>query len=103
MKVTSARARTSVAQVVWLLCVVAALLLAVGALFIALAFNRDNALVSLVLDGAEVVDLGIFSRTDGIKQFGGEDAETKNALLNWGVAAVAYLVVGRLVDRVVRP
>ena len=100
---TGATVRTRVAQVVWLLFVVAALFLAIGALFIALDFNRDNALVAFVLDGADFFDLDIFSRTDGIKQFSGEGAETKNALLNWGIAAVAYLVVGRILERLIRP
>ena len=100
---TGATVRTRVAQVVWLLFVVAALFLAIGALCIALDFNRDNALVAFVLDGADFFDLDIFSRTDGIKQFSGEGAETKNALLNWGIAAVAYLVVGRILERLIRP
>jgi hypothetical protein len=65
--------------------------------------NSQNALVRLVLDGADAVDLGVFSRANGIKEFTGEDAEVKNALLNWGLGAVAYLVVGRILDRVIRP
>ena len=30
-------------------------------------------------------------------------AETKNALANWGLAAVGYLVVGRILERIIRP
>ena len=92
-----------IAQIVWLLCVVAALLLALGALCIALDFNQDNALVKFVLDGADAVDLGVFSREDGIKQFTGSNAETKNALFNWGIGAIVYLIVGRILERVIRP
>jgi len=95
--------RTRVAQVVWLVFLLCALLLAVGALLVALDANRDNALVRLVLDGADTVDLGLFSRNNGIKEFGGSSAEVKNALLNWGLGAVAYLVVGRILDRLIRP
>lgn len=98
-----ARVRTRIAQLVWLVCVVCALLLAVGALLVALDANSQNALVRFVLDGADAVDLGIFSRENGIKEFKGENAEVKNALLNWGLGAVAYLVVGRILDRVIRP
>jgi hypothetical protein len=98
-----AQVRTRVAQLVWLVCVVCALLLAVGALLVAFDANSQNALVRLVLDGADAVDLGIFSRDNGIKEFTGPDAEVKNALLNWGLGAVAYLVVGRILDRVIRP
>jgi hypothetical protein len=75
----------------------------VGALLVALGANEDNPLVAFVLDGADAVDLGVFSPDNGIKEFTGEDAATKNALFNWGIGAVAYLVVGRIVDRIVRP
>ena len=100
---TASNVRTRIAQVVWLLFVVAALFLALGALCIALDFNQDNALVEFVLDGADAVDLGVFSREDGIKQFTGSNAETKNALFNWGIGAIVYLIVGRILERVIRP
>ena len=95
--------RTRLAQIVWLLFVVAALFLAVGALCIALDFNQDNALVAFAVDGADAVDLGVFSREDGIKRFGGDNEATKNALFNWGLGAIAWLVVGRFVERAIRP
>jgi hypothetical protein len=95
--------RMRVAQVVWLLAVVGALFLAVGALCVALDANRDNALVKFVLDVADAVDLGVFSRDNGIFKFDGSDAATKNALANWGLGAIAYLVVGRILERIVRP
>jgi hypothetical protein len=100
---TVSSVRTRIAQVLWLLCVVAALFLAVGALCVALDFNDGNALVKFALDGADLVDLGIFSRGDGIKHFTGQGAETKNALFNWGLGAIAWLVVGRILERIVRP
>ena len=97
------QARVRLAQVVWLVFVFCALLLAVGALLIALDANKDNGLVDLVLDGADAVDLGIFTRDNGIKDFRGDGAEVKNALLNWGLGALAYLVVGKILDRIIRP
>jgi hypothetical protein len=97
------RARTVAAQVIWVVAVVCALFLAVGALLIALDANQDNALVTFVLDVADLVDLDVFSRQNGIFHFTASDAATKNALANWGLAAVAYLVVGRLLERLVRP
>ena len=97
------RVRVRAAQVVWILAVLCALVLAVGALFVALDANQDNALVKLVLDVADVVDVEVFSRDNGIFTFRGADAATKNALANWGLGAIAYLVVGRLLERVVRP
>jgi hypothetical protein len=95
--------RTRIAQVVWTVAVVCALFLAVGALLIALKANTGNALVRFVLDVADALDLQVFSRRNGVFEMTGADHATKNALANWGLAAVAYLVVGRIVDRVVRP
>ena len=97
------KVRSVVAQVIWIAAVVCALVLAVGALLIALDANPDNALVKLVLDVADVLDLEVFSRGNGIFTFDGADAATKNALANWGLAAIAYLVVGRILERVIRP
>ena len=95
--------RARVAQVVWLLAALAALVLAVGALLIALDANRSNAAVDLVLRSADFLDLDVFSRKDGIKQFRGDGAQVKNALFNWGLGAIAYLVVGRILDRIIKP
>ena len=98
-----AKTRSRVAQLVWLLFVVAALFLAVGALCVALGANKDNGAVRFILDGAKFFDLGIFSRSNGIKTFDGAHAAIKNALFNWGIAAVLYLVVGRILERIIRP
>jgi hypothetical protein len=97
--------RLRVAQVVWLVCVLAALCLAVGALLIALedSVNRGNDLVKFMLDAADQIDLGVFDRDNGVLDFDGENAETKNALCNWGIAAVVWLIAGRIVDRIIRP
>ena len=97
------KVRLRLAQAIWLVAVVCALFLAVGALCVALDANRDNALVKLVLDVARVVDLSVFSPDNGIFKFHGSDAATKNALANWGLGAVAYLLVGRILERIVRP
>lgn len=99
----AATIRARLAQLVWLVCVLCALALALGALLIALKANRDNALVAFVLDAADTVDLGVFSREDGVKQFSGAGADVKDALVNWGLGAVAWLVAGRILDRLVRP
>jgi hypothetical protein len=100
---TVAAIRSRLASAVWLVCVVAALLLALGALLVAVDANQDNALVAFVLDAADAVDLGVFSREGGIKEFGRPNAEVKNALFNWGLGALAWLVVGRILDRLIRP
>lgn len=95
--------RTRVAQVLWALCLVAATLLAVAALCIAVDANQQNALVERVLELAKVVDLNVFTLDDGIMAFTGDNAETKNALVNYGLGAAFYLVVGRVLERLVRP
>jgi hypothetical protein len=100
--------RLRLAQLVWLVCVLAALTLALGALLIALkdSVNRDNDAVKFVLDLANMIDLGVFDRKDGVFGFDDKNAETaevKDALLNWGLAAIVWLVAGRIVDRIIRP
>jgi hypothetical protein len=100
---TVSQVRTRVAQVVWLLFVVAAVFLAVGALCIALDFNRQNPLVEFFLAGADFFDLDIFSRREGLKSFSGANADVKNALFNWGLGAIVYLIVGRIVVRIIQP
>lgn len=95
--------RSRVAAVVWLVAVVCALFLAVGALLIALQANEDNPVVQFVLDGAEALD-GPFGLTDGIFTFPDtEDGRVRSALTNWGIAAVVYLVIGKILDRLIRP
>ncbi|WP_191480156.1 hypothetical protein [Nocardioides ochotonae] len=97
----TARARRALAQVVWTICALLALVLALGALLVAIdATNESNELVRFVLQLADVVDLGVFSRDDGVMQF---DSDTKDALLNWGLAAVSWLVIGRVLERIIRP
>jgi hypothetical protein len=97
--------RSRVAQVVWILCALAALVLAVGALCIALKANPDNGLVKFCIDTADKLDLGVFSRVDGVAHWKGHThaSLTKNALVNWGLAAVVSLDAGRIVERIVRP
>ncbi|KRF30729.1 hypothetical protein ASG94_19220 [Nocardioides sp. Soil805] len=95
--------RARIAQLVWLVCVLCALACALGALLVALKANTDNALVVFVKDAASAVDLGVFDRRDGVLKFDGENAATKNALVNWGLAAVVWLVIGRILDRIIRP
>ncbi|MGH3334566.1 MAG: hypothetical protein ACRDOZ_02020 [Nocardioides sp.] len=102
---TVSQVRTRVAQVVWLFFVVAAVFLAVGALCIALGFQKDNPLVEFFLAGANFFDLDVFSRQkgEGIKSFSGSNADVKNALFNWGIGAIVYLIVGRIVVRIIQP
>ena len=94
--------RNQLASLVWLVAVICALFLAVGALLIALKANQDNALVAFVLDGADLLD-GPLNRETGVFTFDGANAATKSALVNWGIAAVVYLLIGKILDRIIRP
>ncbi|MCW2832673.1 MAG: hypothetical protein JWN68_626 [Nocardioides sp.] len=95
--------RSRIAQVVWLICVLCALVLALGALLVALKANGDNTLVQFIKETAGFVDLGVFDRNDGVLKFTGDNAVIKNALVNWGLAAVVWLIIGRILDRIIRP
>jgi hypothetical protein len=97
--VNAVRSRT--ATVVWLVAVVCALFLAVGALLVALGMSRHDGVVSFVLDAARRLDFGRFATFAGGDA--GKDAATRTALVSWGLAALGYLVVGKILDRVIRP
>lgn len=91
------QARNVIASVIWLIAVLAAAVLALGALFTALdQTNQSNEIVRFVLDrGHEVV--GPFKDLFRLET-------AKNTLLvNWGIAALVYLIAGKLIERFVRP
>ncbi len=95
--------RSKIASVVWLAAVVCALFLAVGALLIALKANEENSIVRFILSGADLLD-GPFSLDEGIFTFNDNaEGQVKSALTNWGIAAVVYLVIGKILDRIIRP
>lgn len=102
-KVDGKHVRVQIARVVGLVFLLLALVLALAALCIALEANPDNSFVTFVLDAADAVDLGVFDLANPIKEFGGDKGPTKEALLNYGLGAVVYLVVGRILERIVRP
>jgi hypothetical protein len=97
------RLRTLLGEIVWFACLAAASALLLGAVLVVLDANTRNALVEAVLKAADWADLGVFSRTAGVKQFTGEGAAVKNAITNWGLGAVAWLVVGRVARRILTP
>lgn len=98
------KARTQVANVVRIVFILLAVVLAVGAFLVAVRDNvsSDNAVVKLIWNVADAID-GPFSRDNGIFTFDGKNAETKNAVVNWGIAAIFYLVVGNILSRLIRP
>ena len=81
-----------------------ALVLALGAFLVAAHDNvsQDNVLVKFVFNVADAID-GPFSRDSGIFSFHGSNAATKDAVVNWGIAALVYLAIGRYLQRVLAP
>ena len=104
-KAAANHVRARIAQLVWVVCCAAALVLAAGALCIALKANPDNGLVKFCIDTADKLDFGVFSRTDGVAHWKGQShsALTKNAVVNWGLAAVVWLIIGQIVASIIRP
>lgn len=91
------RLRNLIASIVWLAAVLCAALLALGALFTALdQANQSNEIVKWVLDrGHDLV--GPFADVFRLET-------AKNTLLvNWGIAALVYLIAGKVLERVIRP
>jgi hypothetical protein len=98
--------RKGVATAIWLLAVLAALILAAGALVIALDFNRKNGVVSFFVHTADNINfLGTLKKfsPSGKSASAQHSALVKTVLVNWGICAVVYLVVGKILDRVIRP
>jgi len=83
---------------------VLAAILALGALLVVLRsnINEANSVVKLITDIADTIS-GPFSLDDGVFDFTGKNAEAKNALLNWGIAAIVYLVIGRVGSNLIAP
>ncbi len=89
--------RNLLASVIWLVAVLAAALLALGALFTALdQTNQSNEIVRWVLErGHDLV--GPFKDLFRLET-------AKNTLLvNWGIAALVYLIAGKILERFIRP
>lgn len=98
-----ARLPTVLGELVWFACLLAATALLLGAVLVVLEANTRNALVEAVLRAADWADVGVFSRDAGVKQFTGDGAVVKNTVVNWGLGAVAWLVVGRVARRILTP
>ena len=89
--------RHALASLVWLLAVLVAVVLALGALFTVLdQTNSGNEIVQWVLArGNELAN-----PFDNLFRL----ETAKNTLLvNWGIAALVYLTVGKVLERIIRP
>jgi hypothetical protein len=88
----AAIARASLARAVILLTSAIALVLILGIVLTVLEANRSNDIVQVVRDAAGVL-AGPF---DNLFKLDSNKAETA---VNWGIAAVVWLALGRLVAR----
>jgi hypothetical protein len=95
-KAAVSKVREILATAVFTVAVLAALVLALGAVLIALKANEQNQIVAGIIDIARRV-VGPF---DDVFRM---DTRIKQVLVNWGIAAVVYLIVGRVAERVIRP
>jgi hypothetical protein len=89
--------RNLIASLIWLAAVLAAAVLALGALFTALdQTNQSNEIVRWILErGHDLV--GPFKDLFRLET-------AKNTLLvNWGIAALVYLIAGKILERIIRP
>lgn len=96
--------RDTMAKILRVVFLVFSVVLALGAFLVAAQDNvsQSNELVKFVLNFADAID-GPFSRKNGIFEFHGENAETKDAVVNWGIAAIVYLAIGRYLQRLLAP
>ncbi len=103
-RATQATIRAQVASLVRMVFVALAAILALGAVLVVLrnSVNEQNSIVEFITGVADAVS-GPFSRDNGIFDFSGKNAVAKNALVNWGIAAVVYLLIGRLLANLIAP
>ncbi|MCZ4500611.1 MAG: hypothetical protein JWQ74_3166 [Marmoricola sp.] len=96
--------RDTMAKILRIVFLLFSVALALGAFLVAAQDNvsQDNPLVKLILNVADAID-GPFSRTNGIFKFSGENGATKDAVVNWGIAALVYLAIGRYLQRLLAP
>lgn len=96
--------RDTMSKVLRIVFLFFSVVLALGAFLVAAHENvsQDNPVVRFILDVAGAID-GPFSRENGIFAFKGENAEIKDAVVNWGIAAMVYLVIGRYLQRLLAP
>jgi uncharacterized membrane protein (GlpM family) len=96
--------RDTMSKVLRLILLFFAFVLALGAFLTALHdhVSQTNGLVKFVFHVADAID-GPFSRDNGVFAFHGSEAATKNAVVNWGIAALVYLAIGRYLQRLLAP
>ncbi len=90
----STRYRSPASVITWIASVIAAFIV-LGILLVLAKANPNNPLVEIVMD------LGRFFTRPFRDLFPQHDPR-QNVLVNWGIAAVAYVLAGALIARIVR-
>ncbi len=106
MNMDTAKIRTTLAKIVWLVCALFALILAAAVLLVAIDANTSNELVKFIGETSDKIDFGLFDLSDPIKDFNEKVpnfSDTGTVFFNYGLAAIAWLVIGRIADRLIRP
>jgi hypothetical protein len=103
-KIQKDQIRDTMAKILRVVFLFFAVVLALGAFLVAAHDNvsQDNGLVKFVLKVAGAID-GPFGRHNGIFDFHGENGDVKDAVVNWGIAALVYLAIGRYLQRLLAP
>jgi hypothetical protein len=95
-RVAVGRGRLQIARLISLIASIVALILVAGILLVVLKANQSNQVVSAITDAARWL-AGPF---DGMFSMSKHRVEVA---VNWGIAAVVWFLVGRLLARIVAP
>jgi hypothetical protein len=95
-RVAVGRGRLQIARLISLIASIVALILIAGIVLVVLKANPSNQIVSAVTDAARWL-AGPF---DGMFSMAKHRVEVA---VNWGIAAVVWFLVGRLLARVIAP
>jgi hypothetical protein len=96
MRGSGAQARRGLSRAISVVTAVVVLVIVAGILLVVLEANPDNDLVSLINDVADAL-VGPFENLFTL------DERKTEVAVNWGIAAVVYLVVGRILAAIAAP
>ena len=96
--------RRRMAAIVKIVFTAIAILLSLGALLVVAgdAISRTNVLVKAIWNIDNFFD-GPFSRDRGVFAFTGDNAVKLDAVCNWGLAAIVYMIVGNVLRTFLQP
>jgi hypothetical protein len=95
-RVAVSRGRLQIARIINLIASLVALVLISGIVLVVLKANPSNEIVNAVTDAARWL-AGPFDGMFSLKK------HTTEVAVNWGIAAVVWFLVGRVIARIVAP